>query len=97
MTSLRLDRFLFFVRLAKSRSLAQRMIHEGHVRIEGVRTSVCSAAIKPGIELTLTSNDRLRVIRIEALPSRRGPAAEAATCFTEIVASQPIDVARVRL
>ncbi len=97
MTSLRLDRFLFFVRLAKSRSLAQRMIHEGHVRIEGARASACSAAIKPGIQLTLTSNGRLRVIRVEALPSRRGPASEAATCFTEIVASQPIDVARVRL
>jgi ribosome-associated heat shock protein Hsp15 len=97
MTSLRLDRFLFFARLAKSRTVAQRFIHDGHIRIDGTRADICSLAVKPGHRLTLTMNDRLRVLLVEALPARRGPASEAAHCYTEIVAPQPIDAARDRL
>jgi ribosome-associated heat shock protein Hsp15 len=95
MTSLRLDRFLWFARLAKSRTLAQRFIHDGHIRVDGIRAAACSTLIRPGQNIALTMNERLRVIRVDAVPTRRGPAIEAASCFTDLVASQPIDAARV--
>lgn len=91
MTGLRLDRFMWFARLAKSRTLAQKMIHAGEVRVDGDRVTSNSMTICPGQTLTLTSYQRFRVIRVDALPARRGPATEAQACYTELVASQPID------
>jgi ribosome-associated heat shock protein Hsp15 len=91
MKGLRLDKFLWFARLTKTRSLAQRAIAEGHVRINGDRITCTHALAQLGQTVTLTLNDRLRVIQINALPSRRGPAPEAQDCYSELVASQVID------
>jgi ribosome-associated heat shock protein Hsp15 len=97
MKGLRLDKFLWFARLTKTRSLAQRAIADGHIRLEGARILNCHAVVLPGQTLTLTLNDRLHVIRIEALPERRGPAPEARSCYLELVAPQKIDDAADRL
>ncbi len=97
MSGLRLDSFLWFARLSKSRTLAQKFILDGHARVEGVRVTNKHALVKPGQLLTLTMKDQFRVIRIEMLPTRRGSASEAQMCFSEIVAPQPIDGAQVRL
>ena len=91
MTGLRLDKFLWFARLVKSRTLAQGVIDAGHVRIEGERVIDRSRTVKPGQTLTLTTHNRFHVIRIDRLPTRRGPAQEAQCCITEIVAPSPID------
>ncbi len=91
MTGLRLDKLLWYLRLMKSRSLAQKMISDGHIRVDGARVLSASAAIKAGQTLTLTMNDRFRVIRVDHLPERRGPAPEAQSCYTEIVPTQAID------
>jgi ribosome-associated heat shock protein Hsp15 len=97
MTGLRLDRFLWFARLTKSRAFAQKVIEAGYVRIDGARAASSHAAVKAGQTLTLSFNNHFRVIRIEALPVRRGPAPEAQSCYCEIVAPEPIDVGRDRL
>jgi ribosome-associated heat shock protein Hsp15 len=91
MKGLRLDKFLCFARLTKTRSLAQRAIAEGHIRINGDRVSCAHAVAQIGQTVTLTLNDRLRVIQIEALPTQRGSAPEAQSCYSELVASQVID------
>jgi ribosomal 50S subunit-recycling heat shock protein len=90
-SGLRIDKALWFLRLAKSRSLAQKMIAAGEVRIEGTRPANAHATIQPGQTLTLTANARFRVVRVDALPLRRGPAPEAQACYTELVPSRPID------
>jgi ribosome-associated heat shock protein Hsp15 len=97
MNGLRLDSFLWFARLAKSRMLAQRFVAEGQVRIDGMRATNKHVQVRTGQVLTLTIRGQFRVIRIEMLPLRRGPASEAAECFSEIVGAQPIDGAIVRL
>jgi ribosome-associated heat shock protein Hsp15 len=97
MKGLRLDKFLWFARFTKSRTLAQRAIAEGHIRINGDRVARCNTVAQPGQTLTLTLNDRLFVVRIEALPTRRGPPPEAQSCYSELVASQVIDGASDRL
>jgi ribosome-associated heat shock protein Hsp15 len=80
----RVDRFLFFVRLVKSRTLAQTIISEGHVRIDGKRALKPSQEVRLGSVLALPLHDQVRVIRILSLPERRGPAPEARLCYQEL-------------
>jgi len=81
---MRIDKFLWFVRLVKTRGLAQRLVEEGHLRIDGRPTTRASADVKIGTVLTFPLNDRVRVMRVESLPERRGPAPEAKACYTDL-------------
>ena len=74
---MRIDRFLHFIRLVKSRTLAQAVIAAGHVRIDGKRVEKPSEEVRVGSIVALPLHDRVRVLRVLALPERRGPAAEA--------------------
>jgi ribosome-associated heat shock protein Hsp15 len=80
----RIDRFLFFIRLAKSRTLAQGIIEQGHVRIDGKRVEKPSDQVEAGSVIALPLHGQVRVLRVLALPARRGPATEARTCYEEI-------------
>jgi ribosome-associated heat shock protein Hsp15 len=80
---MRLDRYLFFVRLLKSRTLAQGLIEEGHVRVDGKRVAKTSEEIRIGQVIALPLHGRVRVIRVISLPSRRGPPAEARQHYQE--------------
>lgn len=81
---MRLDRFLWFARLAKTRERAQSMAANTRLRIDGRPIDRAHAPVRPGNVLTFLCNDRIRVIRIESLPPRRGPAPEARGCYTEL-------------
>lgn len=82
--TIRLDCFLWFVRLVKTRSVAQAIAAAGHVRVDGRPVAKPSAPLKVGQVLTLPIRDDVRVIRVEALPVRRGPFAEARECYAEL-------------
>ncbi|MEO7503831.1 MAG: RNA-binding S4 domain-containing protein [Sphingomicrobium sp.] len=86
---MRIDRFLFFIRLAKSRSLAQALVEEGHVRIDGRHAARPSDLVRLGSVIALPLHGRVRVLRVAALPHRRGPAAEARACYEEIDEGRP--------
>jgi ribosome-associated heat shock protein Hsp15 len=81
---LRLDRYLFFIRLVKSRTLAQGLIEGGNVRIDGKRAAKTSEEVRIGSVIALPLHGRVRILRVLALPTRRGPASEARTCYEEI-------------
>jgi ribosome-associated heat shock protein Hsp15 len=80
----RLDRWLFFSRAVKSRSLAQKLIEAGAVRVNSERTIASDRRIGPGDVLTMTMHQQLRVWRVLSSGSRRGPAAEAATLYEDL-------------
>ncbi|AHE55764.1 RNA-binding S4 domain-containing protein [Sphingomonas sanxanigenens] len=82
--SQRLDRFLWFVRLVKTRSLAQTIAEAGRLRIDGRVVDRAHAPVRPGNVLTFALDGRVRVIRVEALPARRGPALEARKCYADL-------------
>lgn len=81
---MRIDRFLYFIRLVKSRTLAQSVIETGYVRLDGKRVEKSSEDVQAGSVIALPLHDRVRVLRVLALPTRRGPAAEARTCYEEL-------------
>lgn len=80
----RLDLWLWYARFAKSRTLAQALIARGKVRVNRERIAKTSHTIKPGDVVTLSLGPRVRVIAIQALGIRRGPATEAAALFEEL-------------
>ncbi|PTQ10723.1 RNA-binding protein [Sphingomonas oleivorans] len=81
---MRLDKYLWFVRLAKTRTLAQQIAEAGHMRIDGRVIDRAHATVRIGNVLSFPLHGHVRVIRIEALPSRRGPASEAQACYTDL-------------
>jgi ribosome-associated heat shock protein Hsp15 len=80
----RIDRFLFFIRVVKSRTLAQGVIDTGHVRIDGKRVDKSSEEVRAGSVVALPIHDRVRILRVLELPTRRGPAREARACYEEL-------------
>jgi ribosome-associated heat shock protein Hsp15 len=78
---MRIDRLLFTLRFAKSRTLAQRWIAEGHIRRNGERVLRQDLEVAAGDVLTLPLRSRVLVIELLALPARRGPPAEARACY----------------
>ena len=91
--AMRLDRFLWWVRLAKTRSAAQAIAADGRLRIDGRVVDRAHAAVRVGNVLTFAAHGRVRVVRVAALPARRGPAPEAQGCYSDLapanVSQQP--------
>lgn len=84
---MRIDRYLHCVRLVKSRSLAQAVVEDGHVRMDGRRVRKPSEEVRIGSVIALPLRDRVRVLRVLSLPERRGPASEARACYEELGAA----------
>lgn len=87
--AMRIDRLLFFLRITKTRSLAQRILAEGHVRLDGQPVVKTNATIRVGQVLTLPVHDQVRIVRVTSLPHRRGPAAEAQSCYDDLSPNFP--------
>jgi ribosome-associated heat shock protein Hsp15 len=81
---LRLDKFLWFARVVKTRGQAQALAEQGHIRRNGQPVERASAAVRVGDVLTFAQRGAVRVLRIEALPARRGPPAEARALYCEL-------------
>lgn len=82
--TLRIDKLLWHLRLSKSRSLAQALIGEGHVRLNGNRVEKPSVEVKVGDTITMPRGQGALAIRLLSIPPRRGPAPEAQACYSEI-------------
>ena len=80
----RLDKWLWQARFVKSRSLAAGLVTGGHVRVNGQRAAKPAHGVQPGDVLTFPQGDRIRVVRILAPATRRGPATEAQTLYDDM-------------
>jgi ribosome-associated heat shock protein Hsp15 len=80
----RLDKWLFFSRAVKSRTLAQKLIETGAVRVNSERTIRTDHQVGEGDVLTMTVHTRLLVWKILDPGSRRGPAPEAAALYEDL-------------
>ena len=91
---MRLDRFLWFARIARKRDWAQALALKGHLRIDGRPIGKAAAPVRIGNVLTFaTHTGQIRAIRVAALPARRGPPGEARLCYEELL--QPTEAKNV--
>jgi len=81
---LRIDKWLWFARLAKTRTAAQRLAISGRVRVNRQKNITTARQIKIGDVLTIAFDSVVRVLRIEATATRRGPAPEARLLYTDL-------------
>lgn len=82
--ALRLDKFLWFARIVKTRSAAQALAEQGRIRIFGRVVDRAHAPVRVGDVLSFAHRGQVRVLKIENLPARRGPPAEARTLYSEL-------------
>ena len=75
--ALRADKWLWYARFFKTRSLAAKVCNAGKLRASGALVSKAHHKLKPGDVLTFPQGRHVRVIKVVSLASRRGPAAEA--------------------
>lgn len=80
----RIDKWLFFARVVKSRSLAAKLVSGGNVRFNKTKIDQPSHGIKPGDVLTISLDRRILVYEILASGTRRGPAEEARLLYKDI-------------
>lgn len=87
--TLRLDKWLWFARFAKSRSLAARLCESGRARVNKAIVRKAHQAICVGDVLTFPLGIHVRVIAIKGLGARRGPAQEAALLYDDLAPPPP--------
>ena len=80
----RIDKWLFFARVVKSRSLAAKLAVAGRVRINRDKASQASDLVKPGDVLTITLDRRILAYKVVDAGKRRGPADEARTLYEDM-------------
>lgn len=88
----RLDKWLWFARVAKTRTVAAGMVINGKVRVNRVRIIKPAQVVRRGDVITVSVGGGVRVLKIIEGGVRRGPASEAALLYEEIVplaASRP--------
>ena len=90
----RIDKWLFFARIAKSRSIAQRMVADGRVRLNREKVEAASATVRVEDVLTVALDRRVLVLKVVAPGARRGPASEAQALYHDMSPPPPPREAR---
>jgi ribosome-associated heat shock protein Hsp15 len=80
----RLDKWLWFARVARTRSLAARLVTEGRVRLNARRVETPAKPVAPGDVLTIALDRRVRVLRVVGPGERRRSFSEASLLFEEL-------------
>ena len=81
---LRVDKWLWQARFFKTRSLASGTVRAGHLRVNGQKVSKPATNVKLGDVLTFAQGRDVRVVKLRAICSRRGPASEAHTLYDDL-------------
>jgi ribosome-associated heat shock protein Hsp15 len=87
--TLRLDKWLWHARFARTRSLAAKLVSAARFRINGNPTEKAHHAVRPGDVLTFPLGPHIRVIKVLALGLRRGPAPEARLLYEDLDPPKP--------
>lgn len=102
-TPQRVDQWLFFARIVKTRTLGATLVSDGKVRLNRERFEKPATTVRPGDVLTINLPDTVRVLKVLGSGNRRGPAPEAQTLYEDLNPpmppappdpSQPIDPVR---
>ena len=84
METVRADRWLWFARLFRSRTLAGKACGSGRIRINGQLMRKPSHQLRFGDVLTFTRGHDVHVVRVALLGTYRGPIAEARSLYEDL-------------
>ena len=88
--SRRLDKWLWFARVVKSRTMAAGLIEDGKARLNRCKVLKPSQGVRTGDVLTVAVGPRVRVLKILALGERRGPPTEARALFEDLTSRDAV-------
>ncbi|WP_193217565.1 RNA-binding S4 domain-containing protein [Roseobacter sp. TSBP12] len=91
--SLRLDKWLWYARFFKTRSLAAKIVTGGHVRVNSNKVSKAATTVGAGDVLTFAQGNHIRVVKLVACGTRRGPAPEAQALYEDLSPPVPMCLA----
>ena len=89
MENRRLDKWLWYARFFKSRSLATKFCASGKLRLNEKVVKKAHHGLRVGDVLTFPKGPHIRVVRVAGLGTRRGPAPEAQTLYDDLDPPQP--------
>ena len=87
--SQRLDKWLWFARVVKTRTQAAGLVTEGRIRVNKLKVDKPSHVVRPGDVLTIGLRERIRILEVVSGGVRRGGAPEAALLFKDLTPSAP--------
>ena len=82
--TMRVDKWLWQARFFKTRGLSAKLVTGGHCRVNGDKIAKAAYSVGPQDVLTFPQGNRIRVIKITGIGSRRGPASEAQTLYEDL-------------
>lgn len=82
---MRLDKWLWFSRLAGSRSEAQKLCESRHLRLDGRVIDRSCATVRRGAVLSFPKGDHVIAVRVEAMAEARGPSTDARALYTPLL------------
>ena len=88
--TLRLDIYLYYIRIFKCRSLSTKFILTNRLRVSGQVTQKPHKMISVGDVLTMTINDNIKVLKVLDIPNRRGPYSESLNFYEDITPIESI-------
>ena len=88
-TSIRIDKWLWYARFFKTRSLSAKAVTAGHCRVNSEPVTKVSFTVRPDDVLTFVQAKQVRVIRVITTGARRGPAPEAQTLYEDLSPAPP--------
>ena len=86
--TIRIDKWLWYARFFKTRGLASKLVSAGHVRLNSEKISKPAQSVGAGDTLTFPQASTIRVIRIVAVGTRRGPSPEAQQLYEDLTPVQ---------
>ena len=82
--TIRLDIYLYYIRIFKSRSIATKFVSTNRLRISGQVTQKPHKMISIGDVLTISINDNIKILKVLDIPNRRGPYSESLNFYEDI-------------
>lgn len=86
---LRIDKWLWFARVVKTRSAAAALCEDGSVRLNGVRVDQAHRPVRVGDVLTIALPGRVKVLKVVSFTERRGPYSEARHIYEDLSPEPP--------
>ena len=92
----RIDKWLVYARVVKTRTLGQALAVSGHVRLNGRKIDDPAQPVKAGDVLTIGLHGRVRVLKVLDFAERRGPATIASALYEDLTPPEEPSAAGAR-